>query len=1315
MNHQNASKASGTGFSSTNFFQTQQGNGAMKTGPRTRASPGQNRPNNKPFVNQNNGNSTPSGPRSFNNTPNTGRHEYKKLQQQRPQQQRPQQQRLSQKPQQQRSQQQKLPQKPRDQKLRDQKPQDQKPQDQKPQQLRKSIKYTPAITKNPNSQENYNHLKPASFESKFMGSLVVDPSQLGFVNFSHRKRPTPKYLLKEQVLFDSSSFVENEWDINNQHMLQMRESQFNGDAQVLFEEFQGHRKKERDMMESLNFVDKENAKKSLNDAIVFRGSCKDMCPTYERVERVYKNQVSKWEKDPQTGKISRNFALKTFMRPSGQAPPLPSDVRSPAVLQMSLNYIIDNLLPNIKECQSFIWDRTRSIRQDFTFQNNYSGYESIDCHEKICRIHILSLHVMAGADDPDYQQQQELEQFNNSLKTLVNMYDDVKMRGGSCPNEPEFRAYEIIVKLKDFELERSVQNLPRHILDETIVQRALMLRGLINHGIGGLNLYSEFFKTVLDPSKTPFLLACLAEIHFNEIRYNALKQLSKLYHSKTKKTPTAEYLANVLGFDSFEALQRTCNIYKIDITIDEEGVRRLNILGFNSTFKASQKQAYTFQINNMIDGRTMQQIVNSGSLNVELKLSEPMPDVEIARRSFKESSENTQLIDKTFSNPKIIDLSSMKPLQAKPSGPKSMTVESSTNLTRQSVFQPPALSSTFPQSQTQENSFPIPQNLASAALNPSTSAFGNTPMSALSSIENHSLSSKPKPERKLSSSSKFNPPSKVLSSFAQLDNTSKPLNLPITTPSLSDKQKLSNDNKPIFGFPSAADIQIPSINNVQSTKESKTGSSNVPFADELSASSPQSTFSPVKVERVIPKKKLVDNPGFNAAAKEEMAILLDDVLTKKMEEIVKLRLQNELSRRKRERERNYEQKRQQTISILARELFNAFMDEQIYLNTLETKARHFADLNTKRFAIKSLMKTGKQSVEKYRLKEEKIKELDEFNNSIVINNKPTSSSLTLPISTPNSRSSSVSFSTHNINDRVTKLFNRVNPERDYKAILVFRDNLCPVSEWVSQYCNFILPEQQVSTIVSDNDHGLTITKLPENFKAETYFEDVNLIILQVGSVPSDENGLLLESLKRDRFVIAKLIGYLKKYSKYNIFGIIITFVDHFNVKLPTAEVIKCLGLKDHQDANTSIGFINLSDISGNKIIESNLNVLNKKRKMLDQVIEKVIRKVIDSENKVIETSIMSASTTSNNTMIGKSFAELVQPMNKELLERYTSRKHDRLTEILKATKVKRRRVDPFDSRNTTLDLRNASRMSTPGPSNAEMEELDALAESILKH
>lgn len=489
------------------------------------------------------------------------------------------------------------------------------------------------------------NIKTSSFASKFVGSFFAQPDKKGYTKIKHEAIPIPKYMLQTQTLFESSSFNPHPWDRKNQQMLIARESEFDGDPQILFQEFQEDRKKERETIEKLGLVDKENAKKSLSAAISFRGSCQDMCPVYQRVEREYKNQVSSWEKDPTLGRISRKYAIKTFMRPSGQPPSLPSDVRPPKVLSSTLDYIIDNLLLKLPASQSFIWDRTRSIRQDFTFQNNYSGIESIDCHERICRIHILCLHVMAGANDPDYQQQQEIEQLNNSMQTLTHMYDDVRSRGGFCANEAEFRAYELISKIDDTELDRNLQRLPEYVISSPILQRALMLRGLILQGVGRFDLYTTFFHAVLC-KQTPFLLACLTEIHFNRVRFNALKMMSRALHSKAKSLPNARTMASNLGFDTVDQFLETCKLYSIPVIYDDDDTSaKVEVTAMKGNFKHAQKPPYTVSIDQIPHPKNYKDIVNSGKPNYELQLKSSKNVEQIARDSFQSGKKSTELIN----------------------------------------------------------------------------------------------------------------------------------------------------------------------------------------------------------------------------------------------------------------------------------------------------------------------------------------------------------------------------------------------------------------------------------------------------------------------------------------------------------------------------------------------------------------------------------------------------------------------------------------------------------------------------------------------
>ncbi|KAK9363878.1 SAC3/GANP/Nin1/mts3/eIF-3 p25 family-domain-containing protein [Lipomyces starkeyi] len=393
------------------------------------------------------------------------------------------------------------------------------------------------------------------------------------------------------------------WDARNQAAMNKLEETWIGDLQDLYDNLQQLRNKERLEMERRGLVDKQDTRKTLNEAIVFTGTCMDMCPVFERVRRARENNISPAERNA-SGKYDRNLAVKAFSRPAaGQPPPLPSDVRPPGILQATLTYLIDNIVPSLPESHShaFLWDRTRSIRQDFTYQN-YSGYEAVDCNERIARMHIVCLHVMAGSD-VEYSRQQELEQFNKALQTLSELYLDAKKHGAQCPNEAEFQAYRLLSHLRDPDIDRQIQDLPRNIFLDSIVQLALELRSLAQQNNitergytnteNAQNMFIRFFKLVKS-SAVPYLMACLAEVHFNDIRMWALKSMAPGYH-KRGKPYIASHLVEFLGCDDETELFELCDHWELTRKV-VDGVQCVDVTSWNdlsATEKGPLRQAYS--------------------------------------------------------------------------------------------------------------------------------------------------------------------------------------------------------------------------------------------------------------------------------------------------------------------------------------------------------------------------------------------------------------------------------------------------------------------------------------------------------------------------------------------------------------------------------------------------------------------------------------------------------------------------------------------------------------------------------------------------
>jgi hypothetical protein len=96
------------------------------------------------------------------------------------------------------------------------------------------------------------------------------------------------------------------------------------------------------------------------------------------------------------------WAVKKYARPSvnlDNVEVMPSEVRPPSVLKHTMDYLIDSILHRrdhgIIEVYNFIRDRSRSIRQDFTYQN-ITNELYIEIHEQIARFRILTSFIFSS-------------------------------------------------------------------------------------------------------------------------------------------------------------------------------------------------------------------------------------------------------------------------------------------------------------------------------------------------------------------------------------------------------------------------------------------------------------------------------------------------------------------------------------------------------------------------------------------------------------------------------------------------------------------------------------------------------------------------------------------------------------------------------------------------------------------------------------------------------------------------------------------------------------------------------------------------------
>ncbi|KAL2839939.1 SAC3/GANP/Nin1/mts3/eIF-3 p25 family-domain-containing protein [Aspergillus pseudoustus] len=374
-----------------------------------------------------------------------------------------------------------------------------------------------------------------------------------------------------------------------------------------YEKLKIHRAKQREQAIKDGQMADPNQPMSLNKAITPVGTCTSLCPEFERVERIVQKMVDKSEKflDPKTNTLQVMEAkmLKRFRRSAaGYDEQLPSDIRTPATLLQAMNYLTRHIIGGPEPLgliHKFVWDRTRSIRNDFSVQQLTQEEDvktAVTCLERIARFHIVSLHLLSSpANEEPFDRHQEREQLNNTMLSLMYYYDDNRGRV-VFPNEAEFRAYYIIFSIHDQrpDLEARVQKWPTELRNSPRVQAALELFAAAGNTWdyqGTLDakrpnaiaqgFYARFFSLVNSPGVS-YLMACVAEIYFNHMRQTAIRSIWKGYcrspASQQHKNEewTVDELTTVLYFDDEDQTIEFCEAQDLEFAENANGDLYLN-------------------------------------------------------------------------------------------------------------------------------------------------------------------------------------------------------------------------------------------------------------------------------------------------------------------------------------------------------------------------------------------------------------------------------------------------------------------------------------------------------------------------------------------------------------------------------------------------------------------------------------------------------------------------------------------------------------------------------------------------------------------
>ncbi|KAF8793393.1 Germinal-center associated nuclear protein like [Argiope bruennichi] len=289
-----------------------------------------------------------------------------------------------------------------------------------------------------------------------------------------------------------------------------------------------------------NYLRLKESKKGESKVKKISGTCPDMCPEKERYNRIAKNCLAVFETKMafdsmySSKDVDHRYMVKEYSRSSAdQQEPLSHELRPVSVLKFTMDYLVCNIIDrkftniSIADWYDFIWNRTRSIRKDIT-QQQLCDVECVDILEKCARFHILCAELLSEEDSATFDPKINNENLTKCLQTLKHMYHDLQTKGIQCPNEAEFRAYDILLSLTEGETLRLVKDIRKEVFNsppvKTAFEAALAFKS---------NNYIKFFKLM---EKGTYLDCCILHRYIPEARARAMQIIERAYSMPNNAT-----------------------------------------------------------------------------------------------------------------------------------------------------------------------------------------------------------------------------------------------------------------------------------------------------------------------------------------------------------------------------------------------------------------------------------------------------------------------------------------------------------------------------------------------------------------------------------------------------------------------------------------------------------------------------------------------------------------------------------------------------------------------------------------------------------
>ncbi|BAT89857.1 hypothetical protein LR48_Vigan08g069200 [Vigna angularis] len=326
------------------------------------------------------------------------------------------------------------------------------------------------------------------------------------------------------------------------------------------------------------------------------GTCPYMCPERERIQREKLRDLAVFERlNGNPRKSSPALAVKKFCRTISTKYVQASDLRPVDVLEDTLNYLwslLESKEHSFEEVHDFVFDRTRSIRQDITMQNIVNS-KAIYLYERMVKFHVVSHYSLwRSMSDPNTASMHHLnlEQLTKTLTSLFNLYEANRNSNHVHENEAEFHSLYVLLHLGSYSqpMGEPLSVWFRRVSTPVLKSKEMCFARRILRSFQ-LGNYKDFFCTAA--AQATYLQFCIMMPYINEVRALALSCIN-FGGYKLHPYPLLDLSKHLMIKES--DLESFCHSCGLEICTDESGNKLLPTKQTTFSHPKGRFQSYSF-------------------------------------------------------------------------------------------------------------------------------------------------------------------------------------------------------------------------------------------------------------------------------------------------------------------------------------------------------------------------------------------------------------------------------------------------------------------------------------------------------------------------------------------------------------------------------------------------------------------------------------------------------------------------------------------------------------------------------------------------